>query len=385
MLNREKNWSIDYDTAPGELSFKHNDVEFLKSTGVELGILLEKYAYEEKNRLHESTKNDSFWVETETKHPFGAEPVIKHKYEVAGNHVRVTTDIQISHTLPVENILIDKLNMPGDWDTLDLYQFEEAMPYKISKKTYKIDSFEDLKFDTIPLIIVLNKRDGSQLEIGSGFDLWRWDIADKHEAVSEFILKKDADGINFIRKPAVWNEEYELQRRNFRFSWYFAWGKKEKDKENIKNVNMLSFDKNKLKQGSDYDSSIHDFIIDDKSILENIEKDSSKDICFCSRAFFNMFKHWLRVLYNEDNSGKYTITLNNVKSGICSKTSHVAGKSKKKKQIHFDYLYLFGIWEWANQHLGDSDINFSIKLDKTNLLSELPSAVGLNSRQVTST
>jgi hypothetical protein len=380
---KENKWSIEYDNAPGELSFNYKDCECLKSTGVELGILLEKYGFEEKNRLHKSDKNDFCWIETETKHPFGAEPVIKHKYEIAGNHTRVTTDIQISHQLPMENIVIDSLLMPGEWDKIEVFQFDTGASYKISSKEYNAQTFSEIKFESIPLIILLSKEDGSQIEIGCGYDLWRWNIADIFDAKSEFILSKVNEGITFIRKVADWKEEYTMQRRNFRFSWYFAWGNKN-DKKNettqkTEPINKLVFKNNKLIANAEYNNDVYNFTIDPQNLPQNILKDSSNDICFCSRTFFNTFKHWLRVLYNENEFGDYTINLTCLKPGICSKSNHVASRAKKK-QLHFDYLYLFGIWEWANQCLGDSDINFTIDIDDLSMLKDLPSAVGLRSK-----
>jgi hypothetical protein len=379
---KEEKWSIVYDNAPGELLFKYNNSEYLKSTGVELGILQEKYGYEEKNRLHESSKNDFCWIETETKHPFGAEPVIKHKYEIAGNHARVTTDIQISHKLPMENIVIDNLTMPGEWDKIEVFQYDSVLPYNIVKKEYEAESFSEIKFESIPLIILFTKKNGSQLEIGCGYDLWRWNIADIFDAKAEFVLAKATEGITFTRKVAGWKDEYTMQRRNFRFSWYFAWGNKNDKKLSetldAKSVNKLLYKNNKLLADAGYDKDCYDFIIDSESIPQNISKDNLSDICFCSRTFLNIFKHWLRVLYNEDKHGDYTINLSELKPGICSKKNHVGSKSKKV-QIHFDYLYLFGIWEWANQYLGDSDMNFTINIDEASILKDLPSAKGLRS------
>jgi hypothetical protein len=376
--SKKTGWSVQYDNAPGELTFNYNGDECLKSSGVELGILLEQYGFEEKNRLHQSDKNNTCWIETETKHPFGAEPVIRHKYEQASNHIRVTTDIQISHQVPMENMVIDNLLMPGEWKKIEILQFESKDSVKIIKKEYDVESFSELKFESIPLIILFTKSDDRQLEIGCGYDLWRWNIASRFDTEPEFTLTKEQDGIRFIRKVATWNEKYTMEKNNFRFSWYFAWGNSSDNCTAVEcqQPNKLIFQKNELKLTEDKNDSVFDFVIGSENIPDNIKKSNSDEICFCSRYFVNSFKHWLRSIYNEYKYEELEITLRGLKPGVCSKSNHIANRTKKERN-HFDYLYLFGIWEWANQYLGDSSINFNIELDSSSIYGNLPSAKGM--------
>ena len=369
-----KDWSFNYNELPGEFSFAYNNKELLLSKGVVLGILQEKFGFEDKCRLHQSDKNGTYWVETETKHPFGAEPVIKHKYEQCSNHIRVTTDIQISQPLPIDNITIDDLFIPGEWDKISsLYQVGGKLIWKeecFNKKN-------TLLFDELPLILLFEKNSGIQLEIGCGYDLWRWDIADKFDAKAKFVLEKSDDGIAFKRVVTEWDEEYEMGVRNFRFSWYFAWNDSSVsyERESFEHKAIVTFKNNKLLMNSEINDST-DIQLDMKSFPESMMRTSSENLCFSSKKFFNAFKRWMRAHFEKNRYEKHVLCFSELHPGVCDNSAHVSAKHNRV-QKHFDYLYLIGLFEWANQLLGESELRLQFRLSEDSPLVNLPSAKGM--------
>ena len=205
---------FDFNNLPGEMLFKYNGFEILKNCGVELGILKEKSGFEEKCRLHQNDKNDWFWLETETRHPFGPEPLIRHKYEQAGNHIRVTTDIQISRQLQMENILIDNLSIPGKWKEIHIFDYEKTSG-EIYKKEHLVKDITEINLEHVPLVVLFIAEDGTRLEIGAGFDLWRWSINDLFDADACFIISKETQGtLTFTRKVATWKNKFTIPKKD---------------------------------------------------------------------------------------------------------------------------------------------------------------------------
>ena len=87
---KEKIWSAEFNAFnPGDMCFSYDGKSLLESHGVELGKLKEANGIEKICRSHYSDKTGWNWVETETFHPFGSEPVIKRKWEQAANHMKV--------------------------------------------------------------------------------------------------------------------------------------------------------------------------------------------------------------------------------------------------------------------------------------------------------
>lgn len=361
---------------PGDMTFITSDgKEIFKSTGVELGILKERNGFEERCRLHQGEKNGWYWAETITRHPFGPEPLLKHKYEQAGNHIRVTTDIQISHQMPMENIVIDNLYFYGEWKKITVYSFDRISG-KISVDKYSPDNI-NLTLKHVPLVVLFENSEGFCLEIGTGFDLWRWSIGSRFSAEEKFVIcRSDSDVINFRRIIAEWGEEYQMGKKDFRFTWYFSW---DSGKNHIKN--NYQEEPRELKLGKSGLESVDGNSLNFNLISkceESVQKSSCKDICYASRQLNNSFKQWLRKLYNSSDDKKLKVSVSCIKPGVCGKISHVGAKNKNKDEmLHFDYPFVLGIWEWANKYLAETGAHLVFNLDDTSVFKDLPSSRGL--------
>jgi hypothetical protein len=380
---KESSWNAEFNIfGTGDMCFSLNGSALLKSEGIELGILKEANGVEKICRSHFSDKTGWSWVETETFHPFGSEPVIKRKWEQAGNHIRVVSDIIIRGSIPVDHVSIDSLKLPGKWKKGLIFSQLNPDSTEISIEEIDLSDFlgKEKKFTYMPLVMVLTAEDGTELEIGAGYDLWRW-----HEAGSrfggeeEYLLKGTGDGLFFDRKISFHDDEFELGRDNFRFSWYFAWAC-----ESIVSVKYDLFNKltpSGRKLISDNRVEEHVYCLDGPAwpLIASAEGNPEKHPCFCSRQTGNYLKSWLRSLYHKIKDDEIDVYLCGIDTHICSNASHMV-RGKRINLMHWDYIYLLSFWEWANKYMGSTDNCLYIIFKKNSPFADLPSVKGLSDR-----
>jgi hypothetical protein len=381
---KEKSWNAEFNVfGTGDMCFSYNGRTLLKSDGIELGMLKETNGIEKFCRAHYSEKTKWSWVETETLHPFGSEPVIKRKWEQAANHIKVVSDIIIRSTMPVEHhVSLDSLSLPGKWKKVLIFSQLNPESTEISIEEFDLSDFlgKEKKFDFIPLILLFFAEDGTELEIGAGYDLWRWhEAASRFGGKEEFVLKGTNEGLLFDRKIHFQNEDSCLSRDNFRFSWYFAWGNVNDHKSSIKYNTCSLLTPSEKKLISDGAGDKHIYCLDNMKwpSFSVVEGNRNKYPCFCSRQTGNYMKSWFRSLYNKIKDQNTDVYLCDIDIHICSNASHMI-RGKRKKLMHWDFIYLVGLWEWANKYLGDTGNHFYIVFRKNSLFADLPSVKGLS-------
>ncbi len=380
--NKENNkWCAEFNlSGPGDMHFKFNNKELFRAGGVELGMLKEENGIEKICRSHFSEKTEWQWVETETLNPFGSEPVIKRKWEQAGNHFKVVTDIIVRATTPMEHMTVDSLFLSGNWKGVTVYTQKnpETSEFDIINIDLSDFSGKEVKFEHIPLVMLFRSDDGVLLEVGTGYDLWRWhQTAENLQGRTDFALIGTDEGVSLERKVVSWDGEFDLERNNFRYSWYFAWGKTFKPALEKFEAVKLTPEGKKLVAGNKENTNM--FCLDslnwpDSATVKGIKH---KQPCFCSRQTGNYLKAWFRSLCNKLESSDNNIYLCDLDIHICSNSSHML-RGKKNNLIHCDYFYLLGFWEWANKYLGDSNFKFKMIFDENSVFANLPSVKGLN-------
>ena len=374
-------WCAEFNLyGPGDMSFKFNDRKLFEITGVELGMLKEKHGIEKICRSHSSDKIDWQWVETETLNPFGSEPVIKRKWEQAGNHFKVVTDIIIRATTPMEHMTIDSLLLPGNWKDVVVYTQKTPDSSEIDITNIDLTDFgnKEVRFEHIPLVMLFKSEDGVLLEIGTGYDLWRWhQTAENLQGNTGFVLKGTGDGVILDRKVVLWDNEIDLQRNNFRFSWYFSWGERTEVTSKKYKPGKLTPEGKKLVAKNNNNTNL--YCLDSLNWPESalVKGIKFNQPCFCSRQTGNYLKSWFRSLCNNLKTSDENIYLCDLDIHVCSNSSHML-RGKKEKLIHCDYFYLLGFWEWANKYLGDRDAEFKIVFNESSIFTDLPSVKGLN-------
>ena len=366
----KEKWSFSCKNSSKSIfSFFYAGNEIFESEGSELGVIKETSGLVKAIRPHFSEKTAACSVDSETLLPFGSEPRIKRKCEQSANHFRVTTDISIPAKIAVDSISVDSLKIKGDWTQIDIYSRKSINCPEISKETLSSDhiSSKGLILGNIPMAIVLRNADGLEIEIGAGYDLWRWDNSARFKATASFTLKKQKNFILFERKPFLWKEDHEISKYNFRFTWYFAWGFAESEKSSTKRKSeMLEINNNKLIPVNNSCSS-----------LANVALPSEKLQCFASRQTQNLLKDFIRsTLSNNLKDREKNLTLRSIHPQICSNPSHME-RAKEEGFLHWDYFYIMAFHEWANRFLSDSGKKFHIAVTPDSILSALPSARGL--------
>ncbi len=392
-----RDWNAEFNVfGTGDMCFSFEGKTILKSEGIELGMLKEINGIEKICRSHYSAKTKWNWVETETFHPFGSEPVVKRKWEQAANHIKVVSDIIIRATTPMDHISIDSLILPGKWDKILIFSQLNPESTEIRIEEFDLSNYigEEKKFDFLPLVMLFVAEDGTELEIGAGYDLWRWhDVISDFGGKAEFVLKGTNEGLFLDRKILFSDEGYEMPRNNFRFSWYFAWGNggEMKPSVNFNSCSLLTPSGNKLvpmqKELQDAENinevagiiGNHAYCLDNSKwpLTAVIEGNQNKYPCFCSRQSGNFLKSWFRSQFNINRDLNSDVYLCDIDVHICSNVSHLI-RGKRKNLIHWDYFYLLSFWEWANKYLGDTDIYFYIIFSKDSPFADLPSVKGLS-------
>ena len=392
-------WNAEFNiVGPGDMCFSCAGKTILESDGIELGMLKESNGIEKICRSHFSNKTGWSWVETKTHHPFGPEPVVKRKWEQAANHIKVVSDIIIRATTPMDHISIDSLKLPGEWNKVLIFSQLTPDSTEISIEEFDLTNFSgrQKKFDHIPLVLLFVAEDGTELEIGAGYDLWRWhEIISRFEGKTEFALKGTDEGLVFDRKIFFSNEEYEMPRNNFRFSWYFAWGNVNDNKpsDSFNSYTLLAPSDKKLILKEEFNvlpgaesenkpvdtTANHAYCLDNSTWPSTAVVENDKNIypCFCSRQTGNYLKSWLRSISNKIRDQKKDVYLCGIDVHVCSNASHMI-RGKRKTLVHWDYIYLLGYWDWANKHLSETDTAFHILFRQDSLFANLPSVKGLS-------
>lgn len=385
ITNSKDNWHAEFNNeACGTTDFFYNDQKLFRVNGVNLGILKEEYGIEDSCKAHEMEKTNWQWVETETVHPFGSEPTIHHKFEQAGKHFRVTTDISIKETMPVDRIDVDNLEIFGSWKKLVVISQKDQESTELYTDEFSLTELkngEKITFVLPPLSFYLEDENGFKLEIGTGYDLWRWYLSEELKGSSQYVFEIHEDHIFFKRQVLILEEEQNLDKMNLRFNWFFSWSEPSSAKPESKTEPYtLNNYGGKLFPNRNKDIETPIFKLGNKSwpISACSENDyEDKYICFCSRTTSNLLHKWLRT-YSEYIDNKTSIELINIKPALCTNTSHVK-KHNYDKAIHWDYPYILGFWEWANNLLCENENEIKIKLSDESPFSEFPSAINLKS------
>ncbi|HBM15224.1 MAG TPA: hypothetical protein DD381_02595 [Lentisphaeria bacterium] len=380
----KKKWFLNYKKSSKNIfSFSYADQEIFESEGVELGIIRENSGLTKAVRPHFSVKTAGCSVDSEILIPFGSEPRIKRKCENIANHFRITTDISVPSKIAVDSISVDPLKIKGDWTEIDIYTLNHQTSTKINKETFPVENLtsKGLSFKLIPIAVVFRNNDGLELEIGAGYDLWRWNNSQKFDAESIFVIKKLKDSILFERKPFVWKSDHEISKYNFRFTWYFSWVKFEnktlESKQSPKRkVEILDLINNKLAPVNTKFSSLANVALSE-NFPEAACSSSEPFPCFASRQTENLLKNYIRsTLSNNLKNREKNLTLRKIQPQICFKGSHLE-RAKSAHFAHWDYFYIMAFFEWANRFLSEADKNFHIAIDENSIMANLPSAYGL--------
>ena len=346
----------------GQLGEKDSFAFNLNMSGVEIGELSEKFAYPVKSVLHEFMDSPGYIVETESVIPFGTEPKIKRKFEILPGIIQITDDIRV-HPATIENgFKVDSINIKGDWTEFALPDLHNTSSF-LEWKSFSTESEVLYNSEQVCPILLLKNERGMIFELGTGFDVWRWQAAELYslperniddeieypKPVSHFKVTRQGDTVTVEREVLKADCPFPVTSKNWRFNWYVAWS----ESEDI--------------QGSCSDS--------EKNVV-HLDL-GEMPTCFHARKNKKLFKNKVRMQLKYLNEN--TLQLDCVSPGLCKNPSHVA-RSSKEHALHWDLGDLIDLWFWANRQLISSNSDFVIRTDENSWFSELPSYLRISQK-----
>ena len=361
--------------------------------GIEIGEFSETMSLPEKAVMHKLMDIEGYSIETKTIIPFGSEPAITRKFEYLPNIVKITTDVEIKKSITAENFEVDSLKLEGNWkkcavinlsadnhalkkiDWIDLHSPSHACT---DSQTHGLIYDSPSHFH----IFLLETQDGTRLEIGAGFDLWRWNAGGREEVRDEdseeskkynstanpqgrFTIEQTAEGLFIKRQIITSDKEFEIDAKNWRFNWYLAW-KTEKKKSGVR-------DQEGEKQNSE--NSAHSNPI---PLSPEYQESKIKHVpCFHAKNTRNQLRKSVRSVINKLDDD--ILHLDNIAPHICTNSSHISRPGEKDIE-HWDMTDIIDFWLWTNRQLQKKESCFIITPPKNSIFEELPSFCSLRER-----
>ena len=336
-------------------------------SGISIGDLSENNSLPQKAVMHEFMEAPGYSVETQSVIPFGSEPVINRKFEYISDIIKIATDIQVRQITAATDFEVDSLVIKGKWQKFALINLS-APGKKIKWEPLKPDSII-YDSDTHFHILLLEDADGMRMEIGAGFDLFRWNVSrssddggsavvplsgtmeDKRKVRGRFSITAENDRIIIRRQIMTSDQEFVIQTRNWRFHWYLAWGTK---------VSGVS-----CQQSEKYTSTL-------KNSRTSELKNSSA--CFHAKKTRNKFRKAVRGLINKVENEQ--IVLPDIEPRICSNSSHIA-KPGRQDLEHGDMTDIIDFWFWANKQLLTGNSSLIVIPPENSIFAECPSFIAM--------
>ena len=353
----------------GSLAFSLDGRVALESSGAVIGGLDESMANLVKFRPRWESKFNWLSLASDSVLPFGSEPLFKRGYEQFGRCLSVTTDFMIRKRYPMDRLALETLRFPGDWSRVGVVDFPE--PGRPLPPLRPVDlSGGAVAFPQVPLVLLLEAADGRRLEVGCGWDLWRWAQAAGLGAKSSFQLARDGSGVTFTRELLRWEDgDHEMRDRTFRFNWYFAWDPPGGPAPFPAAGSQLLYEARQLR-ASDPAAVCHGLSYAGWP-AEALAKGG--DVCHVASASLAILKSWLRRRLGDFHG--QVVCLDKFLPCACSNASHA--NRGPAELLHWDYHYLFAFWEWANRLLAESGGALRLKLDPASPMADMPSAATL--------
>lgn len=377
-----KNWHATHDLEehiPLFLSV-NNDIQLLLN-GVNIGNFSEETALPQKAVMHEFMDVVGYHVETGSVIPFGSEPAISRKFEYLNNIIKVTTDINIPRNTSADKFEIDPLKISGNWQKFAL--IDMSKPTELTWQPIIEDStiFDS---DSHFHIILLEDKDGTRMEIGAGFDLWRWNIGKRThvedekgqtiELKSRFTISYAKNEITIFRQIMSADSEFEIPARSWRFNWYLAFGNTEhptsniqhrmkKEEKIIKNSSItVSAEVPPKEQRRKYPAP---------SLRIKLRRaQSSIQSCLHAKKARNQLRKTLRKMVGQLDDK--TIIDIELEPEICYNSSHVA-KPDAQSLEHWDLNDIIEFWFWANKRLINKNSCLVVLPPENSIFAEFPS------------
>ena len=359
-INIEENeWLARHDLeekVPFEIEWKKYGVS-LSLTGIKAAALDEIMALPLKAVRHDFMEEDGYRVETAAVIPFGEEPAVRRKIEYFGNGiVKVTTDMRMKSSMSGKEFILDRLSLTGDFAEFAVIPLNTDTQFtSLNWKPISAEKSTILEATEVCCIILIRTEEGFTIETGTGFDLWRWNVAEKSTGVQSGLkIEKTAAGIEISRFIMQSDDEFNIPKRDWRFNWYLAWSNtKEEPSEFSENADLC----------------LSDLSIDSSGKVRNSQKNLNAP-CLHSKQVRNLLRKWLRSRLGADAGTNLRVS--GFLPHICNNPSHLE-RPKRGALLHWDMQDIIDFWFWANRQLRKNNCSIAISADEASIFKELPS------------
>ncbi len=315
---------------------------------VKMGGFSEGDGLVRKFRSHRTADGLSCSADTEVIIPFGVEPMIRRDFEFAGNHGTVLTDVNMKGGMEIKSIAVDNVTIEGKVRRVGIIDIPGCGGNVPEVRWYESASGEEFYNADEPFLVCLVElEDGFIWEVGSGDDLWRWNLGPKHHAGSSFKVAATKNGIAIERMVYIRKDENStLPQRGLRFKWYFAWTGHLPEFTGTKgtaypfgalpaSAKQLSFE------------LTGEAVTASSAVMVN-GTETAECPCFESNVFRRGFNEWIRAAAGRyENAG---MVLYGVEPHLCMAASHME-RPKKIILRHWDIISMLDQWLWANRQL----------------------------------
>jgi len=334
-------WRAEFSLAEETLMrFYLGDRLMLNLEPVQINKQSEVQCLPKKARVHQKIDGLSLSYNISNLIPFGSEPKIDRDFHFTDGFARIIQDINPGKHAAAEKLSIGNMSLPGPWSKIAVITIPGAGKSFPQLEWVELDGEADkVLFDeSYPfLAVILEAPDGKRFEVGCGDDLWRWGIASDLDGCSgSFSVCANKDSVEIVRTPIFFDTErkdaVEVERRTWRFKWYFAWSEAPA-----------------LKMYSDRDQITLD--------MADFVEENAKHSCMHSVFSRKKLRHTLRGIFaNNENAD---ITLTNAEAHICNQERHL-DRSTKKNFLHWDAWDFMELFVWANRKALATDCTFRI-------------------------
>jgi hypothetical protein len=359
----EECWSAGHDLEQhSPFSLKLNgdkEPATIDLAGVTVGRFNESMALPVKAVRHDFMEEDGYRVDTRSVIPFGSEPAVLRKFEYYSNIIKITTDIRVKAPVEGNVFSIDELLLQGKWKRFAVIGASKKKQINDKIKWKKASVSESPLYESKNLfgIILLESEDGVRIEIGTGFDIWRWNIAQEMEDVDgKLIIELNKEGSVIIKRHIMCAEnDFVIPKREWRFNWYMAWD------TGADSVSDSAVEPTTI--------SVNKFEWSDAGLVKEGDSILSAP-CLHSKAARNRLKKWIRSQL--DISRGKEVRIIDVKPHICGNPAHLE-RPKYDELLHWDLPDIIDLWFWANRQLRKKESLFSLLPEKNGVFEHLPS------------
>lgn len=325
------------------------------------GQIDESSAIPKFERVHCGVDGEENSFESKAIFPFGAEPEIKRSFEFASGFMLAVTDICLKKTFPMTKLAVDSLKIPGNWKKLTVISASPSEEDGLKMEEFDFDSFTRYESSYGIPALLLENESGLSIETGLCDDIWRWNSGADGGLKSSFNIIKEADGLLIERDVCIWDENAEVQARDWRFKWYMAWADEEyKKASGRKSPGQRELD---LENPGE---KLHE------NAYISLEGNKSEVPCTVSNAAQNFMKKALRSAAGDRKKMKFVIK--NFHPSLCEDPAHLNRSGKADSLLHWNVPGMLEFSLWADRQLAPTKSKFAVQSsNKSERFAKLPS------------